>query len=372
MVFILFYGTAIDIAPEETELIRVMVYYRSNCQEDIINLSELRKQVTSSALFQSGQAVFIERDILQSDAAAELNDVLDRFNVAPITPSLIIPPSPSANLPMVVITRGEKMVLLDKGSFMLTVSTVDKLVKGENAPQPALISALPTLPSGISAQSASGMLLLTSLLTGFYSGINPCAISLFTFLLAVSIKQSVKRSLYKVATVSLGLLLSYMLFGIIFLLFQVPLSLITPMKVIATTMLVAFGVIHLGGYFQSELFLWKTPRKIYNYIVKLANVDSLQTDFYLGALFGLIKIPCIGPMYTYWIFRLFTVPNLAPLIIMTFNLGLISIPLILSIFTTAGLVRFEEFKKIRTESRQPYKIVTGVLLVALAFFIWLF
>jgi len=175
-----------------------------------------------------------------------------------------------------------------------------------------------------------------------------------------------------VIVVSIGLLLSYILFGIIFLLFQVPLALITPIRVTATLLLIAFGLIYLSGYFRSDFFIWKTPRKLYNYVVKVANMNKLLTDFYLGLLFGLVKMPCIGPFYIYWIFRFFKDPNLAPFILLMFNLGMISTPLILSVLTIAGLIRLEKLRKFRYESRQLYKLITGGFLLALAAFIWLY
>jgi len=348
-------------ALRETVTVQVVVFYRYGCPEDLMKVDELRKLLDNSGLIQNKNLSYVEKDIRIS--AAELNRTLGKLNIIHLNSSLFLSP-------IVVITREETTMLLDKNHLELAVPIVKSLLKGEEVRQPELLET--SHDWGLILSLPSSALWITSLLSGFYSGLNPCEISLFIFLLAVSLKQSAKRSICKVIVVSIGVLLSYILFGIIFLLFQVPLALITPVKIAATLILIVFGSIHLGGYFRSELFIWKTPRRFYNYLVKIAGVNKLWTDFYLGTLFGLIKIPCIGPFYIYWIFRLFTDPNLAPLILITFNLGMISTPLILSIFTIAGLIRFERLKKLRYESRQPYKLITGGLLLVLAAFLWLF
>ena len=345
---------------QENMTVQVKVFYRYNCIKDRKFVQELRGLLDNSGLSQNKNVSYVERDIFGS-GLPELNSIMEKLNITYLNPLV--------NLPIIVITKEETTMLLDENHSRLIVPIVNSLLKGEMQQ----LEPLPTpVTPGITIPSSQNALLITSLLSGFYSGINPCTIALFTFLLAVSLRQSMKRAIYKLIAVSIGVLLSYTLFGIIFLLFQVPLALVTPIKVVATFMLVAFGFIHLGGYFQSELFLWKTPRKLYNYVVKIADMNKLLTDFYLGILFGLIKIPCIGPFYIYWIFRLSTEPALAPLILITFNLGMVSLPLILSIFTMAGLIRFEKLRKFRNESRQPYKLITGGLLLGLATFIWLF
>jgi cytochrome c biogenesis protein CcdA len=117
---------------------------------------------------------------------------------------------------------------------------------------------------------------------------------------------------------------------------------------------------------EAMLPIFRTPASIKNIIKEIALKNRLYFDFAIGALFSVIKLPCIAPLYLgisfYSDLRSFGfLTNLV-----AFDLGIVLPTLILGCLASTGLMSFSKLSTMRFAGRMIQRIVMGVALMGTA------
>jgi cytochrome c biogenesis protein CcdA len=219
---------------------------------------------------------------------------------------------------------------------------------------------------------------------GILQGLNPCLIALICFVLAATIPvKGYKRAIQRVVMITCGVFYTFLITGFlmctpIFLasftsVFIIPLALI----------LLLVGIMHIIEAFfdlrnstlaeqgKSKLPLFRTPKKLKDIVQFAAKQDSLYVDFAVGAVFSLIKLPCVAPILLTLVSSILTDPAIAMTNIFLVNLGAILPMLALGIAACFGLIKFEQFLGIRFKGRIFQRFLVGLVLLLSAIFLFL-
>ncbi|MCZ7362621.1 MAG: sulfite exporter TauE/SafE family protein [Candidatus Methanoperedens sp.] len=92
---------------------------------------------------------------------------------------------------------------------------------------------------------------------------------------------------------------------------------------------------------------------------------SLPAAFFIGALFSLIKAPCVGAVYFAILHMVRSGEGSGMLYLATFNFGVV-----LPVLVLGGAIAFglnpEKVEKFRKEKRSAMRLITGVTLLIIA------
>ncbi|MCZ7372599.1 MAG: sulfite exporter TauE/SafE family protein, partial [Candidatus Methanoperedens sp.] len=138
---------------------------------------------------------------------------------------------------------------------------------------------------------------------GFLAGFNPCLLAILAFIASVTLATTGRRRnvLLIVAMFSLGIFFTYLIVGIGLLrvLEQNPSMQVT----IRNFLVVLIGVLglwhvydawHMRKNTESSFY---TPKAFIRLTESVTKKVSLPAAFFIGALFSLIKAPCVGAVY---------------------------------------------------------------------------
>lgn len=205
---------------------------------------------------------------------------------------------------------------------------------------------------------------------GLLAGFNPCLLGILVFLAASVLASSRRRRemATMVAFFSLGIFTMYFLFGLGMQRLLQADAVAAAFRYILTAFLIAIGMAHIldavrlnsGG---NSLFRTDWALKYFR-----SGVDrgSLSSYFLIGALFSLVKLPCVGGVYLA-ILDLIWARNYTEgaIFLAAFNLGVVLPILILGGFLTLGMspAQVDSFRK---DHRVGMRLVTGLTLLALA------
>jgi cytochrome c biogenesis protein CcdA len=124
-----------------------------------------------------------------------------------------------------------------------------------------------------------------------------------------------------------------------------------------------------GKESETVTLIFKTPRCIKKLIRKAVSKDSLYLDFIVGALFSLIKMPCVLPVFMIlYVYALLKPPTFA-VNMLIFNLGVISPILILGSLVSVGVIRTSQLTRLRLRSRVIQRLAVGVAVIIAAIFL---
>lgn len=216
---------------------------------------------------------------------------------------------------------------------------------------------------------------------GLVAGINPCLMALTSFLFMYTTQTKVAYRVRRIFIVVSGIL--YVQLALTFMFFSFPgsvvyISQVTPLIISA---LVILGTLYLieagydfymvrrtGGPQKSKLPLFSTPRRLKVVIGKATLRDNPYFDFALGALFGLVKLPCLAATY---LFVFLSSPGELILNTIIFHSGAI-FPIVLIVALIAiGLLKTSRLDAIRFKGRTLQRTVVGFILILGGFFYWL-
>lgn len=210
-------------------------------------------------------------------------------------------------------------------------------------------------------------------ISALIDSINPCAFSilLLTIAFLFSLGQLRSRILSLGGTYILGLFTAYFLIGVglfgVLHIFAVPHF----MAKLGSVLLLVLGVIQLiNNWWPAFPLKLKIPAVTHARLAKLMHEASLPAVFLLGALVGLCEFPCTGGPYltavgllhdqaTYW-------SGLGYLLV--YNLIFI-LPLVAMLLAVGNRQVVEKIEHWRRERLGQTRVISGLLMIALALII---
>ncbi len=212
--------------------------------------------------------------------------------------------------------------------------------------------------------------MMTVFVAGFLAGFNPCLLGILAFLAASVISSTGRRRdlVLMVAFFSLGIFVMYFLFGVGMLKTLHAEAVASRFRLALTIILLVLGLVHLedarrlsaGG---RSLFKASWSQK---YVEGALARGKFSSYFLLGALFSLVKLPCVGAVYIA-ILGLIAEEGYSSgaRYILFYNLGVI-----FPIFVLGGVIvlgmspaRVDSFRK---DHRAAIRFATGLTLLLLA------
>jgi cytochrome c biogenesis protein CcdA len=256
-------------------------------------------------------------------------------------------------------------------AILLTVALVGIL-------SPALASDNSQIPACASENALKDLTISSAsaiFAAGLLAGFNPCLLAILAFL-ASSILASTGRKrdiLTMVAFFSLGIFVVYIIFGLgLFSILQDK-SNAAMFRFVLAAVLLVLGLMQLedarrlqsGG---TSLFRTDWTKKFVHGVVASRR---LSYYFLLGALFSLVRAPCVGGIYIAIIGIIFSqgLASSGLIYLMIFNLGIALPVLILGGIIALGMSP-KQVDHFRNEHRVAIRLITGFTLLALAVLIY--
>jgi cytochrome c-type biogenesis protein len=212
--------------------------------------------------------------------------------------------------------------------------------------------------------------IFTVFAAGLLAGFNPCLLGILVFLAASVMSSSGRRRdlVMMIVSFSLGIFTMYFLFGLGMQHVLQAKTAADGFRYVLTFFLVVLGLMHVedarrlnkGG---NSLFRTDWVMK---YVEAGVNGKKLSSYFLIGALFSLVKAPCVGAVYLA-ILDVISARSYAEgsVYLLFYNLGIV-LPIIL----LGGLIALgmspEQVDKFRKDYRAAIRLVTGLALLALA------
>jgi cytochrome c biogenesis protein CcdA len=210
---------------------------------------------------------------------------------------------------------------------------------------------------------------------GLLAGFNPCLLAILAFLASSILASTGRRRdiLTMVASFSLGIFVVYIIFGLGLFSILRDKSNAAMFRFVLAAVLLVLGLMQLedarrlqsGG---TSLFRTDWTKK---YVHGVVASQRLSYYFLLGALFSLVRAPCVGGIYIA-IIGIISSQGLASsglIYLMIFNLG-IALPVLLLGGIIALGMSPEQVDHFRNEHRVAIRLITGFTLLALAVLIY--
>jgi cytochrome c-type biogenesis protein len=205
---------------------------------------------------------------------------------------------------------------------------------------------------------------------GLLAGFNPCLLGILVFLAASVMSSSSRRRdlLMMIVSFSLGIFCMYLLFGLGMQHFLQAKWAADSFRYVLTLFLVILGIAQIedarrlskggGSLFRTDWML--------KYAEAAIDANRFGSYFLIGALFSLVKAPCVGAVYLA-ILDVISARSYAEgsLYLLFYNLGIVLPIVLLGGFIALGLSP-EQVDKFRKDYRAAIRLVTGLALLALA------
>jgi len=270
----------------------------------------------------------------------------------------------------------EKMVREALDSDAAGVSGIEE---GSNASISAAKGSLEDGPGQLSGEAKDGsqedidvssLSMMTVFLAGLLAGFNPCLLGILAFLATAVISSTGRRRdlVFMVVFFSMGIFVMYYLFGVGMLRTLHAEAVASRFRIALTVLLLVLGLVHVedarrlaaGG---RSLFKASWSQK---YIEGALSRGRFSSYFLLGALFSLVKAPCVGAVYIA-ILGIISEEGYSSgaVYLLLYNLGIIFPILILGgvIALSMSPDKVDDFRK---DHRAGIRLATGLTLLALA------
>ena len=205
---------------------------------------------------------------------------------------------------------------------------------------------------------------------GLIAGFNPCLLAMLAFLASSMLASTGRRRdiLTMVVFFSLGTFAVYIFFGVgLFSVLQEK-STAAVFRSVLAAILLFLGLmqlldarrLHSGG---KSIFRTDWTKK---YVRGVVNSRSLSSYFLLGALFSLVRAPCVGGMYIAIIGMISShgYASSGLIYLLIYNLG-IALPVLLLGGIIALGMSPEQVDNFRNNHRVAIRLITGITLLAL-------
>jgi cytochrome c biogenesis protein CcdA len=257
-------------------------------------------------------------------------------------------------------------------AILLTVALVMVLspASASNNSQITVIAA-PACASENALKDLTISSIATVFAAGLLAGFNPCLLAMLAFLASSMLASTSRRRdiLTMVAFFSLGTFVVYIIFGVgLFSVLQEK-STAAMFRFVLAIVLLFLGVmqledarrLHSGG---TSLFRTDWTKKYIHGVIASRSVSSY---FLLGALFSLVRAPCVGGVYIaiIGIISSHGFVSSGLIYLMIYNLGIALPVLFLGGIIALGMSP-EQVDHFRNKHRVAIRLITGITLLALA------
>ncbi len=209
------------------------------------------------------------------------------------------------------------------------------------------------------------------LVVGFLAGFNPCLLAILAFIASVTLATTGKRRnvLLIVLMFSLGIFATYLIVGIGLLrIFEQTPALATTIKDFLVVLIGILGLWHVYDAYhlrtnaESSFY---TPKAFIRLTESVTKKVSLPASFLIGALFSLIKAPCVGAVYFVILDMVRSGEGEGIMYLAAYNFGVV-----LPVLVLGGAIAFglnpEKVETFRKERRSAMRLFTGVTLIIIA------
>lgn len=206
---------------------------------------------------------------------------------------------------------------------------------------------------------------------GFLAGFNPCLLAILAFIASVSLATTGRRRnvLLIVLMFSLGIFVTYLIVGIGLLnvIEQMP-TLQASIKNFLVILVAVLGLWHVYDAWhlrKNTESSFYTPKSFIRLTESVTKNVSLPASFFIGALFSLIKAPCVGAVYFVILRMVRSGSGEGMLYLAAYNLGVV-LPVLVLGFAIAFGLNPEKVEKFRKEKRVAMRLFTGITLLIIA------
>lgn len=206
---------------------------------------------------------------------------------------------------------------------------------------------------------------------GFLAGFNPCLLAILAFIASVTLATTgrTRNVLLIVLMFSLGIFMTYLIVGIglLNIIEQMP-SLQASIKNFLVLLIAVLGLWHIYDAWhlrKNTESSFYTPKSFIRLTESVTKNVSLPTAFFIGALFSLIKAPCVGAVYFVILDMVRSGSGEGYLYLAAYNFGVVLPVLVLGFAITFGL-NPEKVEKFRKEKRVAMRLFTGITLLIIA------
>lgn len=206
---------------------------------------------------------------------------------------------------------------------------------------------------------------------GFLAGFNPCLLAILAFIASVTLATTGKRRnvLLIVAMFSLGIFVTYLIVGIGLLgIIQHSAALQGTITNIIVAVVGLLGIWHVYDAYhltKNRESSFYTPKAFVRLTEKVTGKVSLPAAFFIGALFSLIKAPCVGAVYFVILDMVRNGDGQGMMYLASYNLGVVLPVLIIGGGIAFGL-NPDKVESFRKEKRAVMRLVTGITLIVIA------
>lgn len=213
---------------------------------------------------------------------------------------------------------------------------------------------------------------------GLLAGFNPCILAVMAFLATLILSSSGKRKdiLKMIAGFCIGIFITYMVVGLSILgtVYVLP-SLKSAITTAMVVLIFILGIWHIYDAYHLRKYsisTFRTPKSMIGLLEKTAKSNILLLSFVSGALFSLVKAPCVGAIYFSILDMLAGRTDLAlgAFYLAIYNLGVIFPIIILGILLGYGM-KPQTITKLKESRRVEIRLLTGIILLVLALLLYL-
>jgi len=211
------------------------------------------------------------------------------------------------------------------------------------------------------------------LVSGLVDGVNPCAFALLIFFssLLFSIQRTRSDVLKMGAAYILGLFIVYLAIGLNLLHAVSFFNLKYLFAQIGAILIIVLGLFYVKDALLPSKFELKFPKRAIPQFKNMVLKSTIPAALVLGALVGLLEFPCTGGIYI-GILVLLSIETtflggLTYLVL--YNLMFI-VPLVVLLLFASNVDTLVKMDTWRKEKRRQIKLISGVFMLALGFFLW--
>jgi len=228
--------------------------------------------------------------------------------------------------------------------------------------------------TSVPASASTGKIVLSVpsvFAVGFLAGFNPCLLAILAFIASVTLAATGRRRnvILIVIMFSLGIFVTYLIvgLGLLRILEESPLLQETIRNILVALIGIlglwhVYDAYHLRKNTESSFY---TPKFFIRLTESVTKKVSLPASFFIGAMFSLIKAPCVGAVYFVILDMVRSGEGAGLLYLAAYNLGVILPVLVLGAAIAFGL-NPEKVERFRKERRAAMRLFTGITLMIIA------
>lgn len=262
-----------------------------------------------------------------------------------------------------VVINGDK--LISYRDYNGDTSKLEELLRE------AVDNAFTSTSTGLSGGEKIILSVPSVFVVGFLAGFNPCLLAILAFIASVTLSTTGKRRnvLMIVLMFSLGIFVAYLIVGVGLLrIIEQSVSLQATITNAIILLITLLGIWHVYDAYhlrKNEESSFYTPKAFVRLTESVTKKVSLPAAFFIGALFSLIKAPCVGAVYFVILDMVRSGDASGMMYLASYNLGVV-----LPVFIIGAGIAFgldpEKVETFRKERRSAMRLITGVTLIFIA------